>query len=54
MALKVRSEENFERGMETGMERERLKNALAMKEDGVDAQAIAKWTGLPVDVIFGL
>jgi hypothetical protein len=61
-ALKIRGEESFEegvevgmeRGMEAGMERATLKNALAMKEDGVDISTIARWTGLPVDTILNL
>jgi predicted transposase/invertase (TIGR01784 family) len=61
-ALKIRGEESFEEGMEAGMERgiekgmERatLRNALAMKEDGVDISSIARWTGLPVDTILNL
>jgi hypothetical protein len=53
-ALKVRGEESFEEGVERGMERATLKNALSMKEKGIDLGPIAEITGLPVDTILNL
>jgi predicted transposase/invertase (TIGR01784 family) len=39
------------KGRKEGAEEERLKNALAMRNDGVDAKTIAKWTGLTMDEV---
>jgi hypothetical protein len=49
-ALKVRGEERFEEGVEWAT----LRNALAMKENGVDISTIARCTGLPIDTILNL
>jgi len=49
-ALDVSKEE----GIEIGMEKERLKNARAMKEKGADIGFIAEVTNLPIDTILKL
>jgi len=51
IALKVQEEESEVRGFENGMANERRKTARAMKAEGMDADTIARITGLTVDDI---
>jgi hypothetical protein len=53
-ARRVSKEEGFEEGVEVGLERATLRNALAMKEKGIDIGTIAEVTGLPIDTILNL
>jgi len=57
-ALEVREGEGFEKGMakgfEKGLEEARQKDALAMREEGIDVNAISRITGFSVDTILKL
>ena len=46
--------EGIEKGIEKGIEEERLKNARNMLSDGVPAEQVAKWTGLPPETVRNL
>ena len=63
MTLQELMDRNYEQGLEKGLEKGRAEGesfgkeqmrfemARSMKEDGEDAERIAKYTGLPIDKI---
>ena len=63
MTLQELMDRNYEQGLEKGLEKGRAEGesfgkeqmrfemARSMKEDGEDAERIAKYTGLPIDEI---
>lgn len=51
MTLLERDRRNIEQGIEQGIERKALEDAINLKKAGIDCKIIAKCVGLPLEVV---